>query len=57
MKQVGEEAPVEDTTTTIFYGYDTTNPLNQYSSEITIDASKSYIAFALKNSNNEILWQ
>ena len=54
MKQVGEEAPVEDTTTTIFYGYDTTNPLNQYSSEITIDASKSYIAFALKNSNNEI---
>lgn len=54
MKQVGEEAPVEDTTTTIFYGYDTTNPLNQYSSEITIDASKSYIAFALKNSNNEV---
>lgn len=54
MKQEGEEAPVEDTTTTIFYGYDTTNPLNQYSSEITIDASKSYIAFALKNSNNEV---
>lgn len=54
MKQVGEEAPVEDTTTTIFYGYDTTNPLNQYSSEITIDASKSYIAFALKNSKGKI---
>ena len=54
MKQEGEEAPVEDTTTTIFYGYDTNNPLNQYSSEITIDASKSYIAFALKNSNNEV---
>lgn len=54
MKQEGEEAPVEDTTTTIFYGYDTTNPLNQYSSEITIDASKSYIAFALKNSKGKI---
>lgn len=54
MKQEGEEAPVEDTTTTIFYGYDTTNPLNQYSSEITIDDTKSYIAFALKNSKNEI---
>ena len=54
MKQEGENAPVEDTATKIYYGYDTTNPITQYNSEISIDASKGYIAFALKNASNVI---
>ena len=54
MKQVGEDAPIEDTATTIYYGYNTTNPLTPYTKPISPDASKDYIAFALKNSNNEI---
>jgi hypothetical protein len=54
MKQEGENTPVEDTTTKIYYGYDTTNPITQYTSEIAIDVSKSYIAFALKNSEGKI---
>ena len=54
MKQEGEEAPVEDTDTTIYYGYNTTNPTSVYYNEITIDASKDYLSFALKNDKNEI---
>lgn len=54
MKQVGEDAPVEDSSTKLYYGYDTTNPITEYSSEISIDASKGYIAFALKNASNEV---
>ena len=54
MKQEGEEAPVEDTDTTIYYGYNTTNPSSVYYNEITIDASKEYLSFALKNDRNEI---
>lgn len=54
MKQVGESAPVEDTGTTIYYGYDTENPISRYTGNIPVDASKSYISFALKNSKGEI---
>ena len=54
MKQEGENAPVEDTATKIYYGYDTTNPISEYKSEISIDASKGYIAFALKNASNVV---
>lgn len=54
MKQEGENAPVEDTTTTIYYGYNTTNPTSVYSTEITVDASKDYLVFALKNDKSEV---
>ena len=54
MKQVGEDAPIEDTATTIYYGYNTTNPLTPYTKPISPDASKDYIAFALKNGSNDI---
>lgn len=54
MKQVGEEAPVEDTDTIIYYGYNTTNPLTQYNGPVSPDASKDYMVFALKNSNNDV---
>lgn len=50
MKQVGEDAPVEDTGTTIYYGYDTDNPLTKYSSAVSPDVSKSYLVFGIKNS-------
>ena len=54
MKQVGEEAPVEDTVTPIFYGYNTTNPLTQYTEPVSPDSSKDYLVFALKNDKSEI---
>ena len=54
MKQVGEDAPIEDTATTIYYGYNTTNPLTPYTGPVTPYASDDYIAFALKNSSNDI---
>ena len=54
MKQVGEDAPIEDNGTTIYYGYNTTNPLTPYTKPISPDASKDYIAFALKNGSNDI---
>ncbi len=54
MKQVGEDAPIEDTATTIYYGYNTTNPLTPYTGPVSPEASKDYIAFALKNGSNDI---
>ena len=54
MKQVGEDAPIEDTATTIYYGYNTTNPLTPYTKPISPDASKDYLVFALKNESNDI---
>ena len=54
MKQVGEDAPIEDTATTIYYGYTTTNPLTPYTGPVTPYASEDYIAFALKNGNNDV---
>ena len=54
MKQEGDSAPVEDKSTTLYYGWDTTNPTSVYSTEVAVDASKSYLAFALKNSNNVV---
>lgn len=52
MKQEGGEPIVEDTTEPIYWGWDTENPTSTYNrGNITVDASKSYIAFALKNSN------
>lgn len=54
MKQVGEEAPVEDNDTTIYYGYNTTNPLTPYTGPVSPDASKDYMVFALKNNNNDV---
>lgn len=48
-KQEGGNAPVQ-TTETIYWGYDTTNPNTVYSSAITnINISNNYIAFALKS--------
>ena len=58
MKQVGEEAPVEDTDTTIYYGYgngnNIINPLTPYTGPVPPDASKDYMVFALKNGNNDV---
>ena len=54
MKQVGEEVPVEDTDTIIYYGYNTTNPLTQYTGPVSPDASKDFLVFALKNDKSEI---
>lgn len=51
MKQEGEDSPIEDSGTTIYYGYNTDNPLTEYTADIDIDASKDYIAFALKNNS------
>ena len=54
MKQVGEESPIEDTDTTIYYGYNTTNPLTPYTKPVSPDASKDYLVFALKNESNDV---
>ena len=54
MKQVGEEAPVEDNDTIIYYGYNTTNPLTQYTEPVSPDSSKDFLVFALKNDKSEI---
>ena len=54
MKQVGEDAPVEDTATTIYYGYNTTNPLTPYTGPVSPEASKDYLVFALKNGSNDV---
>ena len=54
MKQVGEDAPIEDTTTTIYYGYNTTNPLTPYTGPVSPEASKDYLVFALKNESNDV---
>ena len=54
MKQEDGNNPVEDTGTTIYYGFDTSNPVTKYNGEVTIDASKQYLAFALKNDKGVI---
>ena len=58
MKQVGEDAPIEDTTTTIYYGYGngntTINPLTPYTGPVSPEASKDYLVFALKNGSNDV---
>lgn len=53
MKQVGENEPVEDTSYTIYYGYDTVTPNTVYTGAVTVSNSYSYITFGLKNSSNE----
>ena len=55
MKQVGEEAPVEDTDTIIYYGYNPTiNPITPYTEPVSPDKTKDYLVFALKNGNNDV---
>lgn len=54
MMQENENTPTEDTSSTIYYGWDTETPTLVYSSPISIQVGYSYISFALKNSNNEI---
>ena len=49
MKQVGEDEPVEDSTTTIWYGWETDKPNNIYSSPIPVVAAYPYLALGLKN--------
>lgn len=49
MKQVGDEQPVEDSATTIWYGWDTNRPNSIYSGPITVVAAYSYLALGLKN--------
>ena len=50
-KQVNEEVPVVDTETTIYYGWDTSTPSETYTGAVAVIASKSYLAFGLKNTN------
>ena len=49
MKQTGEDEPLEDSTTTIWYGWDTDKPNNIYSSPIPVVAAYTYLALGLKN--------
>lgn len=49
MKQVGEDEPVEDSTTTIWYGWETDKPNNIYSGPIPVVAAHPYLALGLKN--------
>ena len=49
MKQVGEDEPVEDSTTTIWYGWETDKPNNIYSEPIPVVAAHPYLALGLKN--------
>lgn len=51
MKQEGGNPPVEDTGTTIYYGWNTTNPLNVYTGAIDVAVGNEYIVFALKSNN------
>lgn len=51
MKQVDGNTPEVDTATTIYYGWDTENPINVYNGPISIEISKSYLALALKANN------
>lgn len=54
MKQVNAEPPVEDTETTIYWGWDTEVPSVVYSGPIAIEAGHEYLALALKNGNSDI---
>ena len=51
MKQVDGNTPEIDTATTIYYGWNTDNPLEVYDGPISIEISKSYLALALKANN------
>ena len=53
-KQVGEDPVVEDTATTIYYGYGTNYPTNVYSNYVSVDRSQSgsYLTFGLRNAQN-----
>ena len=53
MKQTGENEPLEDSTTTIWYGWDTDKPNNIYSSPIPVVAAYSYLALGLKNNEGD----
>lgn len=53
MKQENADTPVEDTQTTIYWGWDTDNPLNAYTGPISVEVSKKYLSLALK-ANNKI---
>ena len=53
MKQVGEDEPVEDSTTTIWYGWETDKPNNIYSSPIPVVAAYPYLALGLKNNKGD----
>ena len=53
MKQTGEDEPVEDSTTTIWYGWETDKPNNIYSSPIPVVAAHSYLALGLKNGEGD----
>ena len=53
MKQTGEDEPVEDSTTTIWYGWETDKPNNIYSSPIPVVAAHSYLSLGLKNNKGD----
>ena len=53
MKQTGEDEPLEDSTTTIWYGWDTDKPNNIYSSPIPVVAAHSYLSLGLKNNEGD----
>ena len=53
MKQTGENEPLEDSTTTIWYGWDTDKPNNIYSSPIPVVAAYTYLALGLKNNEGD----
>lgn len=50
-KQEGNQNPVIDTATTIFYGWDTFNPTNYYTRAIPTRGDANYLTLGLKNSN------
>ena len=54
MKQVGSEAPTEDTSTTLYYGWNTTNPITTYTGSISVVAGYDYLTLALKNDSGVI---
>ena len=54
MKQVGSEAPTEDTSTTLYYGWNTTNPITAYTGSISVVAGYDYLTLALKNDSGVI---
>ncbi len=53
MKQTGEDEPVEDSTTTIWYDWDIDKPNNIYSGPIPVVAAHSFLALGLKNGNGD----
>jgi len=51
MKQENTNAPVEDVETTIYYGWDTDNPVEVYTGPISVEITKEYLSLALKANN------